>query len=106
MKRSYKDLYPVKVIRYFYLSFSPTNNPRENTVNYSSEAYRFSHIDILSLIRLCYKDKRLIIIGRKIINIYLDSAGDTKAEALATLSKMGIDLANNDTSRGLNDKHR
>ncbi len=45
-------------------------------VIYESERFRFSEMEILNLIKICILEKRSIMIGKKILDIYIDSNPD------------------------------
>jgi len=71
----------------FYLA---TKDEKKHTWIYESEAYKFSELDILNLIKICIIDKRSKSLGRKILIIYEDSTKYREEKTRERLEKIGI----------------
>lgn len=57
---------------------------------YDSDIYKFSEIDILSLLKLCYKEGRSKSIGKKILEMYRNVYEENYEECELKLNKIGI----------------
>lgn len=81
----------------YYLSTKDKNGYTD--LIYSSEAYKFSEIEILNLIRLCIVDRRHIGIGNKLLLIYKDSTLHRIDLTSERLKKIGIKESNNEPTK-------
>lgn len=64
-------------------------NKRDYIV-YSSDCFRLSEIELLTLIKMCIKEMRSKTIGNKILLIYRDSTEHRKEITEERLNKIGI----------------
>lgn len=56
---------------------------------YESKEYKLSVMEVLNLIKICVKERRSIIIGNKLLNIYLKDC-ENIIDAQKKLDKIGI----------------
>lgn len=61
---------------------------------YKSENYRFSELDLLSLIKILFINRRNISIGERLLEIYRDSTEYRKEITLHRLKRMGLNKEN------------
>jgi hypothetical protein len=76
--------------KYYYLSTKGDNNI---SIIYESDRFKFEEFEILSLIRILMIERRNIMIGKKILDVYMDSNPEGSKEKL---KKIGIIKNGND----------
>lgn len=70
--------------------FLATKDENDDFLVYSSDKYKFSEIDLLSLIKICLIEHRNKSIGNKLIEAYEDSTKHRIKITQQRLFKMGI----------------
>jgi hypothetical protein len=79
--------------KYFYLA---VRDKKGDYTIYMSERFRIPEYELLSLLQLLIKERRLVGIGRKILWAYQDSQNYSN-EAHAKLKEKGIEVEKNET---------
>lgn len=54
-----------------------TTDENDKLIVYESEKFRFSEMEILKLIRICITEERSMTIGKKIMEVFIDSNDET-----------------------------
>ncbi len=72
----------------YYLS---TLDKRGDLLVYESDKFRLSEFDIINLIKICLIERRNILIGKKILEVYRDSTEYKEEEVIEKLKKIGIE---------------
>jgi|WetSurMetagenome_2_1015567.scaffolds.fasta_scaffold308015_3 hypothetical protein len=67
-----------------------TKDKRGEYVIYESELFKFSELDIITLIKICFVDKRNKTLGQKILEAYRDSTYYKKKVSDKKLNLIGV----------------
>lgn len=70
--------------------FISTKDDKKEYYCYESDKYRLTEIELLTLIKICYIEKRSKSIGLKILEAYRDSTKDRQDITHERLAKIGL----------------
>lgn len=72
----------------YYLS---TTDKRGDLLVYETDKFKLSEFDIINLIKICLIERRSILLGKKILDVYRDSTEYKEEEVIEKLKKIGIE---------------
>ena len=71
--------------------FLSTLDKRGDLLVYQSDKFKLSEFDIINLVKICLIERRNILIGKKILDVYRDSTDFKEEEVREKLKKIGIE---------------
>ena len=67
-----------------------TEKNKNNYLNYTSEAFKLSEIDLINLIKICLIEARSKIIGRRLLSVYKDSTEEKEERKNLTRERLAL----------------